>query len=294
MFEIFAGAPLRKKLLNTGLLRIPGCFDALSSKLLVEAGFECGFLSGFGVSAARLGLPDAGLMSFNEMLDAVRTCCSAAPNLSIIADGDTGYGNAVNVQRTIFEYSRAGAAAVTIEDQANPKRCGHSPTKQVISRAEAQMNIRAAIAARGQSEMLIIARTDARTVLGAAEALDRCRMFEAEGADVIFLEGAQSLDEMIELCNVVKAPKMVNMVASGKTPSLSTTELEEIGFKLAIYPVDLLSAAIQAMQSAAKNVLSDVADARQSLMPFSELQTLVGFPRYWEVEKRFSTVSEVD
>ena len=167
---------------------MPGCYDALSAKLVADAGYKVTFMSGFGVSAARLGLPDTGLISFSEMLDSLRNCCSAAAKIPLIGDGDTGYGNALNVQRTVVEYARAGAAAVMIEDQVSPKKCGHTRGKQVITRDEARMKIRAAVEARSGVDILIMARTDARAVHGFDEALARCRDFEAEGADIIFLE----------------------------------------------------------------------------------------------------------
>ena len=181
---------LREVLAAPGLEVMPGCFDALSAKLVADAGFKVTFMSGFAVSAARLGLPDTGLISFAEMLDSLRNCASGAARIPLIGDGDTGYGNALNVQRTVVEYARAGAAAVTIEDQVSPKKCGHTRGKLVIPREEARMKIRAAVDARRDADILILARTDARAVHGFDEALDRCRDFEMEGADIIFLEAA--------------------------------------------------------------------------------------------------------
>src|SRR5437763_13200696 len=143
---------------------MPGCFDALSTKLIAAAGYQAAFMSGFAVSAVRLGLPDTGLISFGEMLDSLRSCCGAIPGFPVIGDGDTGYGNALNVQRTVVEYARAGAAAVMIEDQVSPKKCGHTRGKQVIGREEARMKIRAAVDARRDADLLIIARNDARGV----------------------------------------------------------------------------------------------------------------------------------
>src|SRR5436190_7111058 len=151
---------------------MPGCYDALSAKLVADAGYKVTFMSGFAVSAARLGLPDTGLISFSEMLDTLRNCC-AATAIPMIGDGDTGYGNALNVQRTVVEYARAGAAAVMIEDQLSPKKCGHTRGKQVVSRAEARMKIRAAVDACAEADILIMARTDARALHGFDEALAR-------------------------------------------------------------------------------------------------------------------------
>src|SRR5579863_9677601 len=179
---------LRDLLAEPGLQIMPGCFDALSAKLVAAAGFKATFMSGFAVAAARLALPDTGLISFAEMLDSLRNCCSGAGTLPLIGDGDTGYGNALNVQRTVVEYARAGAAAVMIEDQVSPKKCGHTRGKQVISRNEARMKIRAAADAKSDADILIMARTDACAVQGFDAALARCRDFEDEGADIIFLE----------------------------------------------------------------------------------------------------------
>src|SRR5689334_8316903 len=187
---------LRKVLAAPNIEVMPGCYDALSAKLIAAARFKVTFMSGFAVSAARLGLPDTGLISFAEMLDSVRSCVSGAATIPLIADGDTGYGNALNVQRTVLEYARAGAAAVMIEDQVSPKKCGHTRGKQVISRAEARMKVRAAVDARSDADILILARTDARAVHGFDEALARCHDFEAEGADIIFLEAPESEAEM--------------------------------------------------------------------------------------------------
>ena len=195
---------------------MPGCYDALSAKLVAAAGFNVTFMSGFAVSAARLGLPDTGLISFTEMLDSLRGCCAAAGRVPVIGDGDTGYGNALNVQRTVIEYARAGAAAVMIEDQISPKKCGHTRGKQVVSRAEARMKIRAAVDARADADILILARTDARAVHGFDEALARCRDFEAEGADIIFLEAPESEAEMKAFCAAMTKPCMANMVPAGR------------------------------------------------------------------------------
>ncbi len=224
---------LRALLAAPGLQIMPGCFDALSTKLIADAGYQVSFMSGFAVSAVRLGLPDTGLISFAEMLDSLRSCCGAVSGFPVIGDGDTGYGNALNVQRTVIEYARAGAAAVMIEDQVSPKKCGHTKGKQVVSREEARMKIRAAVEARAERDILILARTDARAVHGPQEALARCRDFEAEGADIIFYEAPESEAEMEAFCRAVSKPCMANMVAGGRTPLLPPSDLERLGYKLA-------------------------------------------------------------
>lgn len=278
---------LRALLAEPGLHLMPGCFDALSAKLIAEAGYKVGFMSGFAVSAARLALPDTGLISFAEMLDSLRNCCAAVPDLPMIGDGDTGYGNALNVQRTVIAYARAGAAAVMIEDQLSPKKCGHTKGKQVISRAEARLKIRAAVEARGAADILILARTDARAVHGFEEALARCRDFEAEGADIIFLEAPESEDEMRRFCAAMKRPCLANMVPGGKTPILPAAELERIGYRLAVYPVMLLSAAISAMQASLIALSAGPGAQLPPMVTFAELQKIVGFPAYWENETRY-------
>jgi 2-methylisocitrate lyase-like PEP mutase family enzyme len=278
---------LRALLSEPRLQVMPGCFDALSAKLIAAAGYKVAFVSGFAVSAVRLALPDTGLISFAEMLDTVRGCCGAAPDLPIIADGDTGYGNALNVQRTVVEYARAGAAAVMIEDQVSPKKCGHTRGKQVISREEARMKIRAAVEARAAADILILARTDARAVHGPQEALARCRDFEAEGADIIFFEAPESESEMASFCSAIAKPCMANMVPGGKTPILPPAELERLGYRLAVYPVMLLSGAIAAMQSTLDALQPGATVPPPAAVSFAQLQEIVGFPAYWEREMRY-------
>lgn len=279
---------LREILAAPDIAVMPGCFDALSSKLVAEAGFKVTFMSGFAVSATRLGLPDAGLISFAEMLDSVRNCAFGAGTVPLIGDGDTGYGNALNVQRTVVEYARAGAAAVMIEDQVSPKKCGHTRGKQVISRKEARMKIRAAVDSKADVDILILARTDARALHGFDEALSRCRDFEAEGADIIFLEAPETEDEMRRFCQAMTKPCMANMVPGGKTPILAPEGLRDVGYKLALYPVALMTSAIAAMRATLAALRQP--DAGKNLPPsisFLELQKVVGFPEYWDRETRY-------
>jgi 2-methylisocitrate lyase-like PEP mutase family enzyme len=278
---------LREILVSPGLEVMPGCFDALSAKLVAAAGFKVTFMSGFAVSAARLGLPDTGLISFAEMLDSLRNCVSGAAGIPLIADGDTGYGNALNVQRTVVEYARAGAAAVMIEDQVSPKKCGHTRGKQVIGREEARMKLRAAVDARRDAEILILARTDARAVHGFDEALERCRDFEMEGADIVFLEAPENELEMRRFCQAMRKPCMANMVPGGKTPVLPPQELQSIGYKLAVYPVVLMSSVIAAMQAALAALRPESKKDFPPGVSFAELQQVVGFPDYWERETRY-------
>lgn len=278
---------LREVLAQPGLHVMPCCFDGLSAKLIAEAGCKVSFMSGFAVAAARLGMPDTGLISFGEMVDTVRNCTAAAPHMPIIADGDTGYGNALNVRRTVTEYARAGAAGVMIEDQVSPKKCGHTKGKQVVPRAEARMRIRAAVDAAREADILVMARTDARATHGFDEALARCQDFVAEGADMIFLEAPENENEMRRFCATIKKPCMANMVIGGKTPILPPAQLEAIGFKLAAYPVVLLSAAVTAMQQAIAALQPNSNTPQPPQVTFEELKKVVGFPDYYEKEERY-------
>ena len=278
---------LRALLAQPSLHVMPGCFDALSSKLIADAGYPLGFMSGFSVSAARLAMPDTGLISFGEMLDSLRSVTAAAPDVAILADGDTGYGNALNVQRTVREYAKAGAACVMIEDQVSPKRCGHTRGKQVIGRDEARMRIRAAVDARRDHDILIMARTDSRAVHGFEDAIARCHDFVAEGADIIFLEAPESIDEMRRFCAEMKRPTMANMIDGGKTPILPPEELEGIGYRIAAYPLVLLSAAIAAMNQALGALRRGDTAGRPPDLTFEALQAVVGFPPYWDAEMRY-------
>jgi len=278
---------LRALLQQPGLHVMPGCFDALSSKLIADAGYPISFMSGFSVSAARLGEPDTGLISFGEMLDSLRSVTAAAPNVALLADGDTGYGNALNVQRTVREYAKAGAACVMIEDQVSPKRCGHTRGKQVVSRADARMRIRAAVEARADHDILIMARTDARAVNGFEDALARCHDFVDEGADIIFLEAPETVDEMRRFCEEIPRPTMANMIDGGRTPILPPDALEAVGYRIAAYPLVLLSAAIVAMNQALAALRRGSTTARPPELTFEGLQAAVGFPAYWDAETRY-------
>lgn len=278
-----------RQLLNgPDILLMPCCFDALSAKLVAEAGYEASFMSGFGVAATRLGLPDTGLISFAEMRDQLQNMCAAAPDLLIVGDGDTGYGNAINVQRTVREYARAGAAAVMIEDQVSPKRCGHTQGKDVVDRAEARMRIRAAVDTAAAEDVLIMARTDARTVLGLEAAIERCHDFAEEGADILFLEAPETEEEMQQVCAEVKGVKLANLVPGGKTPIVPPDGLAAMGFKIALYPLAALSPAVHAMRQALI-ALGNGGNAAPPEVSFEDLRETVGFPAYYEQETRYRT-----
>jgi 2-methylisocitrate lyase-like PEP mutase family enzyme len=282
---------LRKLLAQDTLHVMPCCYDALSARMIERAGFALSFMSGFAVSASRLGAPDTGLISFGEMLDQGRSICEAV-ELPIIGDADTGYGNPMNVRRPSEGYARAGFAGAMIEDQVAPKRCGHTRGKEVVDRAAAYQRLRAAVDAReAGADILIMARTDARAGHGIDEAIERCKAFTDLGADILFLEAPQSEAEMEKLCRALPdLPKMANIVEDGDTPALPPERLEEIGFRVAAYPLTLLSSATRAMQEA----LTALAAGRPApaLLSFSELQSVVGFTEYDEGLQAYSTQDE--
>lgn len=277
---------LRALLKAPGIIAMPCCFDAWSARLVERAGFPLSFMSGFAVSAARFGLPDTGLISYGEMLDAGRAI-TAAVSIPVIGDGDTGYGNALNVRRTVNGYAGAGFAAVMIEDQVAPKRCGHTQGKQVVDREEALMRVRAAVDAReAGADILILARTDARAVLGLEEALVRARAFEGLGADIIFVEAPASEDEMAAICQATSLPNLANMLEGGVTPILAPRRLEEIGFAIAAYPLALLAMATGAMEAALEGLAAGVMPSGAA--SFSHIRDIAGFPEYVSAEKAYA------
>lgn len=279
-----AAEKLRALLSEPGLLVMPGCHDAISAKLCEQAGFRSAFMSGFAVSASRLALPDTGLISVAELLDQGRNICGAV-NIPIWGDGDTGFGNALNIKRTVRSYAQAGFACIMLEDQIAPKRCGHTQGKIVADLDEAATRIQAAVDARDEgADILIMARTDARATHGFDEAVKRARLFHEIGADINFLEAPESVEEMQAYCDQVPGYKFANLIEHGKTPLLSHRELETMGYKIAVYPLTLLNTAILAMQQA----LVDLRQGRPAqVMDFAALTQCVGFPDYYREEQKY-------
>lgn len=288
-----AAARLSALLAEGRLLLTPCCFDALSARLVENAGFPATFMSGFAVSAARLALPDAGLISFGEMLDQGRNILGAV-SIPVIGDGDDGYGNPVNVKRTVRSYAAAGFAAVMIEDQRAPKRCGHVRGKDVVARDEAAMRIRAACDARNEgADILILARTDARAPLGLDEAIARANDFATLGADILFVEAPRDEAEMAEICRRAPGRHLANILEGGASPTPSPDRLAEIGYAIAAYPLALLSAAARAMTETLEALRIGAAPARQGL-DFSSVRELVGFPGYDREAARYVTIAGAD
>jgi 2-methylisocitrate lyase-like PEP mutase family enzyme len=277
---------LRELLAADDIIIMPGCYDCMSARLIERAGFKAAFMSGFTVAASRIGMPDTGLISYAEMVDQGTNICSAV-SIPVIGDGDTGYGNALNVQRTVRGYERAGFACVMIEDQVAPKRCGHTRGKQTVERGEAFARVQAAVDAReAGADILIMARTDANATEGFDEALERARIFTEIGVDITFLEAPLDEEQMRAYCDGVPGPKMANMVEQGDTPVLSASALQEMGYKIAIYPASLMLAGIRAMEASLAALAAGQPTTEAAT--FMHLQDLVGFPDYYEAEKRYA------
>ena len=278
-----------RELISSGvILPMPCCFDALSGKMIEQAGFNLTFMSGFAASASRIGAPDLGLMSYGEVVDHARNITDAT-SIPLIADGDTGYGNAMNVIRTVSGLAKAGCAGVLIEDQLAPKRCGHTPGKEVVGREEAFDRIKAAVDARENGDdILIMARTDANHTYGLTEALERAQKFHDLGADILFVEAPKNEEEMKQICSELPGCKMANIVEGGLTPNIPMTELNEMGYQIAAYPLTLLSASMRAMKNALANLKSDT-PRDNDILNFSELRDIIGFEEYYEISSQYET-----
>ena len=278
---------LRDIIKNNSFVPIPSCFDALSAKLIEQTGFEVMFMSGFAASASRIGEPDLGVMTLTEVLDQLNNITDAT-TIPVIGDGDTGYGNAMNVKRTVKSFAKIGCAGVLIEDQLSPKRCGHTPGKDVVSREEAFDRIRASVDAREEKDILIMARTDANHTHGIKEAIERAHKFHELGSDILFVEAPKTEEEMRLVCQEVPGCKIANIVEGGLTPNLSMKELEEIGYNMAVYPLTAISSAMKAMVDSLNKLKLDE-DRSGNLMSFTELRKRVGFDDYYEISSKYES-----
>jgi 2,3-dimethylmalate lyase len=284
-----ATARLRELMNKPGCIVAPGVADALAARLVTMAGFDVVYMTGFGTGLTRLGMPDVGLLTATEMIDNASRIVDAS-GLPVVADADTGYGNPINTRRTVRDYEKAGVAAVHLEDQTWPKRCGHLAGKGVIPTAEMVAKVKAACDARRDSDFVIIARTDAIAVEGMNAALDRAAAYREAGADVLFVEAPVGLEEVKIVANRFKGiPLLYNMAASGKTPDLPADELGRLGFKISLYPNWVLLAAIPAMQ----NILSElkrtgsIAHMRDKVATFKQFTDIAGLPEIQKLEERY-------
>lgn len=279
---------LRQLLNDKEILVAPGAHDALTARVIEKSGFKAVYMTGYGQAASVLGKPDIGLLSMTEMLDRARKFASSV-DIPVIADGDTGFGNAITVMRTVEEYEAAGVAAIQLEDQIAPKRCGHMLGRKVVSMEEMVGKIKAAKAARKDEDFVIIARTDARTVLGIDEAIKRAKAYEAAGADLIFVESVESEEEMKRVNKEIKVHTLANMVEGGRTPLLTNTELEKIGYNIVIYPTASTYVAAKAMFDLMNALKEDETTAKyiDNMITFPEFNDLVGLNEFAEIENKF-------
>ena len=278
----------RRLLEQKEILVLPGVYDCISVKLVEQAGFKAAAVTGAGLAASVLGYPDVGLTTMSEVLTQTRNMVRAV-NIPIFADCDTGYGNPLNVYRTIQEFEEAGVGGLFIEDQIWPKRCGHFEKKQLISKEDMIQKIKAALDARRDPDLVIMARTDARAVYGLDEAIARARAYVEAGADMIFIEAPQSVEELRKIAKSVNVPTFANMVEGGKTPILSVKELEEMGFKVASFSGSAQKMAIRAMSELLNGLKTTgrLGDFVDKIATLSERSELLGLPKYYDMELKY-------
>lgn len=284
-----AGKKLREILDRPGILVLPGVYDCLSAKLAEQLGFEVVFTSGFGISASTLGRPDYGFLTATEVLYSVGRMAQSI-SVPLVADLDTGYGNPLNVIRSVTDAINLGVAGVILEDQEWPKRCGHYEGKRVIPMAEQVEKLRAAVHAKGDSDLVIIGRTDARAPLGLEEAIRRGRAYYEAGADIIFIEAPQSMEDLKDIAAALPdVPLFANMIEGGKTPFLTGEELEKLGYKITVFPLSGLFAATQAMTACLRHLKEKGTTAGfDNLVSFPEFEKIIEVPKYRELEQKFS------
>jgi len=284
-----ANDTLRKRLQTKSLLVAPGIYDMVSLRLANTFGFEALYMTGFGAVASHLGLPDAGLATYSDMVGRVKVMAGMATS-PLIADADTGYGGLLNVRHTVRGYEEAGASAIQLEDQEFPKKCGHTPGRRVIPMEDMVKKIRVAAESRASRDFLIIARTDARTTLGLDEALRRMDAYAKAGADILFVESPESVEEMRKIGSTFHQPLVANMVEKGRTPVLSRADLEAIGYRIAIFPASALLAAVKSMSGvyAHLKATGSTTDLPVPLEDFTQLTTLMGFQDVWDFDTKYA------
>src|SRR5271170_6033232 len=274
------------------VIAVPGVYDMVSLRMAAAIGFEALYMTGYGTVASHLGLPDAGLASYADMVGWVEAMARMAET-PLIADGDAGYGGLLNVRHTVRGYERAGAAAIQLEDQEFPKKCGHTPDRRVIPAEDMVRKIAVAAEARKSADFLVIARTDARTSLGLAEALRRARLYAKAGADLLFVESPETEAEMAEIGRELgDMPLVANMVEGGRTPMLTPARLAEIGYALAIYPVSGLLSAAAALEAVYQQIRETGSShgSPAPLYPFAKMNRLMGFEEVWLFDEQHEEI----
>lgn len=281
---------LRKLLSRKEILVVPGVHDGLTARIVETEGFNALYMTGYGTSASMLGKPDVGLLTLTEMAARASRLVDAV-DIPVIADADTGYGNAVNVTRTVREYEKAGVACLQLEDQVAPKKCGHMLGREIISIEEMTGKIKAACDVRQDDELMIMARTDARTSFGINEAIERGKAYEEAGADIIFIESPETEEEMKQITSSFSVPVLANMVEHGRTPFLPVSVLEEIGYDLVIFPVTSTYVIAKAVSEVMKTLkeTGSTGNIVDEMIAFEEFNKLIGLPAICEIEKRYST-----
>ena len=281
---------VRRYLSEKGQLVMPGVFDALSAKIAARAGFEVIFITGYSLSATLLGEPDFGLLTQTEVVTAAQRICSGV-DTPVIVDADTGYGNAINVIRTVHDLIRAGAAGMFLEDQIWPKRCGHMKGKQVIPLDEQLKKLRAAIEARNDHDFYIVARTDSRQALGLTEAIARGIAFKEAGADAVFVEAPENKGEMKEIASHVPGPLVANMLERGVTPLMDPQELKELGFDLIVWPLAPLYSIAKSLTDVYATLRRDGSTTKilDRLMPFDDFNEIVGLEEKYSQDQKYRT-----
>jgi 2-methylisocitrate lyase-like PEP mutase family enzyme len=284
------GAQRIRELVGADTVLMPGVYDAITARIAARVGFDIVFISGYSVSAARLGEPDFGFLTQTEMAEAARSVCRVS-DAPVIVDADTGYGNAVNVLRTVRELQDAGASGVLLEDQVWPKKCGHMSGKRVVETDEHAAKIRAAVDGRGERDLFVVARTDARQPLGLDAAIERCLAYKEAGADALFVEAPQSVEELERVASALPGPLVANMIERGATPHLTRSELRALGYALIVCPLAALFAAAQAVS----DVLTELrdkettADAYDRMVSFDEFNSLVDLEARYADEARYAS-----
>ena len=279
---------IRRSLKKSGQLVMPGVYDALSAQIATKTGFEVIFISGYSLAATMLGEPDFGILTQTEMLSAAQRICSVT-DLPVIVDADTGYGNAINVIRTVDELIRIGAAGMFLEDQVWPKRCGHMKGKQVIPLEEQLKKLQAAIDAKRNRDFFIVARTDARQALGLNEAITRGIAFKKAGADAVFIEAPETKEEMLEIARCVPGPLVANMLERGVTPLMGPQELRDLGFDLVVWPLAPLYSVAKSLNEVYTTLRRDgtTVDILDRLMPFDEFNRIVGLEEKYQLDEKY-------
>jgi 2,3-dimethylmalate lyase len=281
---------VRRHLSEKGQLVMPGVFDALSAKIAARAGFEVIFITGYSLSATLLGEPDFGLLTQTEVVNAAQRVCSVV-DTPVIVDADTGYGNAINVIRTVHDLIRTGAAGMFLEDQVWPKRCGHMKGKQVIPLDEQLKKLHAAMEARSNHDFYIVARTDSRQALGLSEAITRGIAFKEAGADAVFVEAPETKEEMMEIARHVPGPLVANMLERGVTPLMGPQELRELGFDLIVWPLAPLYSVAKSLTEVYSTLRRDGSTVKvlDRLMPFDDFNEIVGLEQKYSLDQRYKT-----